>query len=166
MLIRGQESKAMTGDFGLSEMLCYWSSKGLLMHNCSLLPSLKLGSWSSPQLNLVLWSCKASQGFTAPNSCEWGLQRSLPVLVNHWCPFSLAVSVMGFHSFSVWLMSHYTEQTSEPEDCEASGSAIQPNILLLNISRRGIPWAAALSHVMIPTNCQGWLANCHCWCYS
>lgn len=138
-------------------MMCYRSSKEL-KPNYNLLP-LKPGSWKSPQLHLVSRSFQPAQGFTVPDSCAPRLERSLAVPVNHRFPFCLAISIMDFHSLSIWLVPHSTEQTSEPGGPEPSDSAIQPNMLLLNVFRRGIPYAAALSHATIPTDCQGWLAK-------
>lgn len=151
-------AKLWAGDFVRSEMSCYRASKEL-MPSYNLLSPLKPVSWKSPQLHLVSRSCQPSQGFTAPASCVRGLERPLVVPINHHFPFCLAVSIMGFHSLSIWLVSHSTEQTSELGDPVVSGSAIQPNILLLNVFRRGIPCAAAPSHATIPTDCQGWLAK-------
>lgn len=130
-----------------------------VMHNYNLLPSLKPGSSKSPQLHLVSWSYQPSHGFPGPDSCAQGLEGWLAVPINHRFPLCPAISVMGFHSLSIWLVAHSTEQTSEPGDPEASGSAIQCNTLPLNVFRRGIPCAAALSRATIPTDGQDWLAK-------
>lgn len=96
-----------------------------------------------------------SHGFPAPHGCAQSLETLLAVPINHCCPPSLSVSIMGFCSLSIWLMSHSTEQTSEPGDPEAPHSAIPPTALLLNVSRREMPCAAALSCATIPTHRQG-----------
>jgi len=97
-----------------------------------------------------------------PDSCAQGLESSLAVPINHCFPFCVAVSIMSFHSLSIWLASHSTEQASEPGDPEALGSAIQPNIPLLNVCKRGIPCAAATPP--FPLMARADLQSCRCWC--
>lgn len=158
-------AKLQVCDFVFSEMSC--SKK--LMPNYHLLPSLKPGSWKSPQLHLVSWSCQLSQAFTGPDSCVgFGKIAGCPhksllsILSGYICngfPFSQLLTPVSPVLLSCLSCLSCPEQTSEPGDPKVSDSPIRPNILLLNMFSREIPCAAAFFHAVIPTNCQGWLAK-------